>query len=603
MNKVFVIALLSTFVTSALSKEWWETASFYQIYPQSFKDGGGGNLPGTGDLKGITDKLDYFKDLGIDCLWINPIFQSSFGAFGYDITNYTDIDPRYGSIESFETLIKSAHEKGIKVIVDFVPNHCGVNHEFFQNSINKIEPFTDYFLWDAGKPNALDPSKNDTPSNWQRLGDGPGSAWNYDATRKEYFYAVFYKNMPDLNLRNEKVVAYLESVMEFWMDRGVDGFRIDAISFGIEANPDSVGVYPDEEINKSNITNPKDYGYLIHDQTVDRPELFQIIYRWRKLLDNYKNKHGGDTRIIMTESYSSIDQIKKFYGDGTSNGAHLPFNFQMINELNKNSTADAYVKMADNWFSSIPASRTTNWVIGNHDQSRVVDRFGENKVDIMNTMVTMLPGTSVTYYGEEIGMSNSCAYFEGEDHNQGFACAPNDDRGFQDHWVRSPFQWDDTVNGGFSTAPKTWLPVALNYKEVNLKAQMANESSHYNVFKKLIALRKNKAIMEGKFVIKTLTSNSFAFKRELEDTTQQSILVIINVNGNAEKVNLTTLGNIPNLMTIKIVGGNSKHTIGEQVNTKDLQLEGYESIVAFYNGAMSLLVSKVFLFCCIMFCI
>lgn len=296
MNKVFLIALLSAFVTTALSKEWWETASFYQIYPQSFKDGGGGSLPGTGDLKGITDKLDYFKDLGIDCLWINPIFQSSFGAFGYDITNYTDIDPRYGSIASFETLIKSAHEKGIKVIVDFVPNHCGVNHEFFQKSIAKEEPFTDYFVWHAGKVNPSNVNQNDPPSNWQRIGDGPGSAWNYDEARKEYFYAVFYKNMPDLNLRNEKVVAYLESVMEFWMDRGVDGFRIDAISFGIEENPDSVGIYADEKINTLNITDPKDFGYLIHDKTQDLPELFQIIYRWRKLLDNYKTKNGGDTR-------------------------------------------------------------------------------------------------------------------------------------------------------------------------------------------------------------------------------------------------------------------------------------------------------------------
>lgn len=215
MNKVFVIALLSTFVTSALSKEWWETASFYQIYPQSFKDGGGGNRAGTGDLKGITEKLDYFKDLGIDCLWINPIFQSSFGAFGYDITNYTDIDPRYGTIESFETLIKAAHEKGIKIIVDFVPNHCGVENEFFQKSILKESPFTEYFLWDAGKVNTSSPNRNDPPSNWQQIGNVPGSAWNYDETRNEYFYAVFYKNMPDLNLRNEKVVEYLESVMEF----------------------------------------------------------------------------------------------------------------------------------------------------------------------------------------------------------------------------------------------------------------------------------------------------------------------------------------------------------------------------------------------------
>lgn len=278
---------------SADAKEWYETAAFYQIYPQSFFDGGGGGKPGTGTLKGIEAKLDYIEDLGIDCLWLTPIFESSFQAYGYDITDYKKIDPRYGSAEDFSQLVTAVHARGMKIIVDFVPNHCGAEHEFFKKSVAKEGGFDDWFVW----TNVIGNAELKKPSNWQRIGGGPGTAWTKIDGRDDFFYAQFSPNMPDLNLRNKKVLEYLEEVMKFWLDAGVDGFRIDAISHGIEALPDADGTYADEERNPEvSDENPEDFDFLNHTLTQDQTELFDIVYDWRKFLNDYQTNKKGEAR-------------------------------------------------------------------------------------------------------------------------------------------------------------------------------------------------------------------------------------------------------------------------------------------------------------------
>lgn len=290
MKQVVVIALIGLAVgLSVEAKEWYETAAFYQIYPQSFYDGGGG-FNGTGSLNGIKAKLDYIKDLGIDCIWLTPIFQSSFNAFGYDITNYKDIDPRYGDFFDFESLIQAVHQKGMKIIVDFVPNHCGVAHDFFQKSIRKEENYTDWFLW------SKEIGYEGKPSNWQWMGGEPGSAWTKPEGRDEFYYAQFHPNMPDFNLRNPKVLEYLQGVMKFWLDLKIDGFRVDAISHGIEVKPDNVtNIYPNEARNEA-VTVPTEFGYLHHNLTQDQPELFEIIYNWRKFLNDYSAESKSEAR-------------------------------------------------------------------------------------------------------------------------------------------------------------------------------------------------------------------------------------------------------------------------------------------------------------------
>lgn len=284
-----IIALgLAVSVVPSEAKEWYETAAFYQIYPQSFYDGGGG-FEGTGTLRGIKEKLGYIKSLGVDCLWLTPIFESTFNAYGYDITNYTGIDPRYGSFEDFKDLVKAIHDEGMKIIVDFVPNHCGKDHAFFKKSVKKEENYDDWFVW----TNLT--GYDGKPSNWQRIGGEPGSAWNKDEERNEFYYAQFSGNMPDLNLRNVKVLEYFDDVLKFWLDIDIDGFRIDAISHGIEVLPKD-GKYEDEAVNES-VVDPKDFGHLIHNLTQDQPELFSdVIKRWRKLLDDYQKDKKGAAR-------------------------------------------------------------------------------------------------------------------------------------------------------------------------------------------------------------------------------------------------------------------------------------------------------------------
>lgn len=288
MKTVTVIALLSLALgSSSAAKEWYETAAFYQIYPQTFFDDSGN---GTGTLNGINKKLDYLKDLGIDCLWLTPIFKSSFNAFGYDITDYKDIDPRYGTKTTFQSLIKAVHEKGMKIIVDFVPNHCGDKHPFFEKSARKEEEYDDWFLW----TDKINDESTKKPSNWMNMGGGPGSGWTKHKDRDEFYYAQFFLNMPDFNMRNPKVLEYLQGVMEFWLDLDLDGFRVDAISHGIEANKDADGLYPNEpEVPEFNKT---DFGFLDHIHTQDQPELFEIIYDWRKFLNEYREKKKGDAR-------------------------------------------------------------------------------------------------------------------------------------------------------------------------------------------------------------------------------------------------------------------------------------------------------------------
>lgn len=283
------IKLIILLVVSAVSADdWYKTASFYQIYPQTFFDGGGGSRTGFGTLKGVEEKLDYIKDLGIDCIWLTPIFDSSYNAFGYDITDYEKVDPRYGNETIFKQLVDAVHAKGMKIIVDFVPNHCGYEHEFFQKSMAGDEEYKNWFLW----ANGTGEDGSEPPSNWQRIGGIPGSGWNYQVkgqnitTRNEWFYAQFYWNMPDFNLREPKVIEYWQNFLRKWLDFGLDGFRIDAISHGFESEMFENGTYPNEERNLD-ITDPEHFGYLIHKYTQDLPELFDLIYDWREIFDNY----------------------------------------------------------------------------------------------------------------------------------------------------------------------------------------------------------------------------------------------------------------------------------------------------------------------------
>lgn len=337
--------------------DWWQTASFYQIYPRSFKDSNG---DGIGDLNGITEKLTYLNEIGVQGFWLSPIFKSPMADFGYDISDFYNIQPEYGTMEDFDRLVARATELNLKVILDFVPNHSSDENEWFIKSAARDPEYEDFYVWHPGRPNPTDPSKPLPPNNW--ISVFRFSAWTWNEQRKEYYLHQFLFKQPDLNYRNPKVVEKMKSVLKFWLDRGVAGFRIDAVPHLFEVARNENGNFPDEPIS-GETNDPNDWNYLKHIYTTNQNETLDMVYQWRALLDEYQLNNGGDTKIMMTEAYTSIETTMKYYTNGTVNGSHIPFNFYIITDLSNSSNAYDFKRVTDIWMNNIPKGYSANWVV------------------------------------------------------------------------------------------------------------------------------------------------------------------------------------------------------------------------------------------------
>lgn len=395
MRIAVVLALVVAVVSSSAVPEstsvkhgnldWWENAIFYQIYPRSFKDSNG---DGVGDIRGIIEKLDYLKELGIAGAWLSPIFKSPMDDFGYDISDFKSVDPSFGTNEDLEELFRKAKEKGLRIILDYVPNHTSDQHEWFQKSVKRIHPYTDYFVWHDGK---VVNGKRVPPNNWVSI--FYGSSWEWNAERGQYYYHNFVVSQPDLNYRNPLVVQEMKDVLTFWLDRGVAGFRIDAIDYLFEAKDLR------DEPRSGKTDDPYHYNFTYHHFTKDMPETYDMVYQWRVVLDDWHKKNGGDAPIMMTEAYANNSAVVKYFNsdDGKREGSHMPFNFALITQLDETSTAWDFKDVIDNALAAVPKGKSFNWVLGNHDQPRVGSRYGIHKVDGLLTLVMTLPGVAVTY--------------------------------------------------------------------------------------------------------------------------------------------------------------------------------------------------------------
>lgn len=366
--------------------EWWQNGVFYQIYPRSFKDSNG---DGVGDLQGVIQKLDYLKELGIDGAWLSPIFASPQADFGYDISNFYEIDPVFGRMQDIEELFQKANKSGIKIILDFVPNHSSDECEWFKKSVKRIEPYTNYYVWHDGKVSAT--GERSPPNNWNSV--FYGSAWTWNDERQQFYLHQFAKQQPDLNYRNPAVVEEMKNVLRFWLKKGAGGFRIDAVCHLFEVED-----LRDEPL--SGYTNDsKSYSYTHHHYTIDLDEMYDMVYEWRALVDDFHKSHGGEKPILMTEAYANSSEYRKYFhsADKKRPGSQMPFNFVLITDLNKESTADDFKRVIDDRIAIVPAGVRLNWVLGNHDQPRVGSRFGEARIDSLLTLVMTLPGIAVTY--------------------------------------------------------------------------------------------------------------------------------------------------------------------------------------------------------------
>lgn len=515
----------------AAQDHWWQHANFYQIYPRSFKDSDG---DGVGDLRGVLEKVGYLKqELGLDAIWLSPIFKSPMADFGYDIADFRDIHWEFGTIADLEALAEECKKQDLKLILDFVPNHSSDEHEYFKKSINKDPVYKDFYVWHPGK--VLANGTRVPPSNW--ISVFRGSAWKWNDIRKEYYLHQFVAKQPDLNYRNPALVAEMKDVLKFWLGKGVSGFRVDALPYLYESEIVN-GMYPDEE-KSGNTDDPDNPEYLIHTHTQNLDETFDMVYQWRETVEEWKAEHdpNGHDRVLMIEAYTSLANIMRLYGVGNREGAQVPFNFEVLSYTSKTSTAKDFHDNIKRFYDNLPAGRFANWVLGNHDNKRVASRLGVPRADLYNIALNTLPGIAVAYNGEELAMED--VYIPWKDTVDPAACNsnPRDFLIYSRDPARTPFQWDDSTSAGFSTSTKTWLPVSPYYKKNNYKLQNAAPRSHVKIFKALVRLRKQRTLREGTFEMKLIDENLLVYKRELNDVS--TIVVILNFHKNTVEVDLT----------------------------------------------------------------
>jgi alpha-glucosidase len=441
---------------------WWQNGVIYQLYPRSFQDSDG---DGVGDLGGILQRLDHLSDLGVDAVWISPIFPSPMADFGYDVSDYTGIDPLFGDLAGFDRLLAAAHRRGLKVILDYVPNHTSDRHPWFVESrSSRRSPRRDWYIWRDARPDGS------PPNNW--LSEFGGPAWTWDAATRQFYYHAYLPEQPDLNWRNPAVAEAMLDVLRFWLDRGVDGFRVDAIHH----------LFEDAQLRD----NPPDPGWhrgmapahrMLRLHTVDQPEVHQAIAAMRRVTNRY-----APERLLIGEAYLPIDRLMAYYGVDRG-GFQLPFNFHL---LSTPWTAPAIAALIDAYERALPAGSWPNWVLGNHDRSRVATRIGTRQARVAAMLLLTLRGTPTIYQGEEIGMTDVPIPPE-RVRDPWERNAPG--LGFGRDPVRTPMQWDGGRHAGF-TSGEPWLPVAADLGRVNVAAQARDPRSLLSLYRRLIALRR-----------------------------------------------------------------------------------------------------------------
>lgn len=478
---------------------WWQKGIIYQIYPRSFQDSNG---DGIGDINGIIRRLDYLTELGVSAIWISPIYPSPMADFGYDISDYTGIHPMFGTMADFDRMVAEIHRRGMKLILDLVPNHTSDQHPWFLASkSSRTNAKRDWYIWKDAKEDGSE------PNNW--LSVFGGSAWQWDEHTKQYYYHAFLKEQPDLNWRNPDVQQAMMDVMRFWLDKGVDGFRVDVMWHMIKDEQ-----FRNNPINPHYEPQMATYEQLLPVYSTDQPEVHHIVQMMRKVLDAYTD------RMMIGEIYLPIHKLVTYYGP-ENNGAHLPFNFLLVSQP---WSAKSLAAAIDEYESAIPAGGWPNWVLGNHDQPRITSRIGLQQAAVAAMMLFTLRGTPTIYYGDEIRMTDVPIPFHEVKDPQGLNMP---DKNLSRDPARTPMQWDGSPNAGFSTATP-WLRVDRKYIRVNVENESKQPLSMLNFYRKLIALRNSEpALQIGSYQPMYADQQAIAYLRQHHGC--NSFLVVLNL--------------------------------------------------------------------------
>jgi alpha-glucosidase len=486
---------------------WWQRAIIYQIYPRSFQDS---NDDGVGDIGGIIARLPYLTDIGVDAIWLSPIFPSPQRDFGYDISNYTDIDPIFGTLARFDDLLAAAHECGLKLLLDLVPNHTSDHHPWFRASrSSRTNPRRDWYIWRDQAPGV------GAPNNW--LSQFGGSAWEFDERSGQYYYHAFLREQPDLNWRNPEVRHAMHDVMRFWLARGVDGFRVDVIWQLLKD-----AQFRDNPINPNWQPGQRPCDRLLPLYTADLPEVHDVICELRHVVDEF------DDRVLIGEIYLPIEKLVAYYGRNLG-GIHLPFNFAL---LSAPWEARSLAALIQEYESALPEGGWPNWVLSNHDRPRVASRIGREQARVAAMLLLTLRGTPTIYYGDEIGMCQVAIRPEQvrdpfERKVPGLAVGRDG--------ARTPMQWDTGASAGFS-GREPWLPVADDYRTENVATQMQEQSSILNLYRRVIAVRRATPALElGSFWPLKAQGDLLLFARQHE---AGRVVVALNLGAEATALDL-----------------------------------------------------------------
>ncbi len=487
--------------------QWWQHAVFYEIYPRSFADSSNN---GIGDLNGITAKLDYLKDLGIDAIWLTPCYPSPQVDFGYDVSDYENIDPMYGTLADFERLASEAKKRNIRIIMDFVMNHTSDQHAWFKESkSSKNNPKRDWYIWRDGKGPAQ------PPNNW--LSTFGGSAWKFDPITGQWYYHFFYPEQPDLNWRNPEVEKAMFDVTRWWYERGVAGFRLDAVDTlfedpSLKDNPVLPGKNKYGDPNMANANNTK------------LPELHGVLQRLRQVADKY------DAVLIGETWTKDIDELKQYYGEH-SNELQMPMDF-LFARVDKLSAQEFRTQIA-----GVNGAGWPVYVLSNHDIVRAYVRYGDGVhndaiAKLMAGLYLTLRGTPIMYYGEEIGMTNNDPKRRQDVKDPIGKLGWPQEKGRDGE--RTPMQWDTSANAGFSQA-KPWLPVPASYKTHNVATELKEPDSVLNFYRHVLALRhQDAALRDGEYVaLNESDPNVLSYLRRYKD---EAVLVVLNMSSNSQKV-------------------------------------------------------------------
>jgi alpha-glucosidase len=490
---------------------WWRSAVVYQVYPRSFQDTTGN---GIGDLEGVRRRLPYLADLGVDAVWLSPFYPSPMADFGYDVADHCDVDPLFGDLGDFDRMLGEAHALGLKVIVDLVPNHTSDQHPWFAASrSSRTHPQRDWYIWRDAAPNG------GPPTNWLSVFGGP--AWTWDAATEQYYYHAYLAAQPDLNWRRPDVQETMLGVLRFWLERGVDGFRVDALRQLIK----------DEQL-RDNPPNPAHrpdqgpYESLLPVYTTDRPEIHPILARMRQILDAY-----GD-RMLLGELYLPIERLMAYYGEN-GNELHLPGNFHLIQTPWR---AREVATLIAAYEAALPPGGWPNWVLSNHDRSRLVSRVGPAQARVAAMLLLTLRGTPTLYYGDELGMWDQvippdCVQDPWEKQVPGLGLGRDP--------VRTPMLWDDSGHAGF-TSGAPWLPTHAEAASLNVAAQRRDPTSMLTFYQRLLTLRRaTPALSIGAYT--PLADTADAVLAYVRTAGEQTCLVALNFGTRPQPIALDAL--------------------------------------------------------------